>query len=60
MLIVYVAVLGRNRTLFHCILQSHFHYQSAIDENFHSGQGSYAQQIHNYLTSVHSTYEPGP
>ena len=56
MLIVYVAVLGRNRTLFRCVLQSHFHYQSAIDENFRSGQGSYAQQTHNYLTSVHSTY----
>ena len=32
---VCVAVPGRNQTLFCCVFQSHYHIQSALEQNFH-------------------------
>ena len=37
----YVAVLGRNRTLFRCIFRLHYRVPSALAKNFHEGWGSY-------------------
>ena len=38
----YVAVPGRNRTLFRCVFWSHCCVRSAVAQNFRLGQGSYA------------------
>ena len=40
--IPYVAVPGRNRTLFRCIFRAYYCVQSAVKQNFHYGRGSYA------------------
>ena len=40
--VTYVAVPGRNRTLFHCVFWSHCCIRSAVTQNFHQGQSSYA------------------
>ena len=39
---IYVAVLGRNQTVFCCVFRSHYHVGSALAQNLHEGQGSYA------------------
>ena len=31
---IYVAVPGRNRTLFHCVFQMHYCVRSAVAQNF--------------------------
>ena len=41
---IYVAVLGRNQTLFHCVFRSHDRIQSAIAQNF--GKYSWVCPVH--------------
>ena len=38
----YVAVLGRNRTFFHCVFRSHYRIRRAVTQYFRYGRGSYA------------------
>ena len=40
--VVYVAVLGRSQTLFHCVFRTRYHVWSAVMQNFYEGQDSYA------------------
>ena len=36
--VVYVAVLGRSQTLFHCVFRTRYHVRSAVMQNFYEGQ----------------------
>ena len=51
--VVYVAVLGRSQTLFHCVFRTRYHVWSAVMQNFYEGQDSYALHRCTNMWLVH-------
>ena len=57
-IITYVAVPGRNQTLFCCVFRLHYHIQSAVAQ-LRVGL-IHAAKMHEYLISLCNGYEPRP
>ena len=50
---IYVAVPGRNRTLFRCIFQSQYRVRSAVTQYFRYGWGSYSLCTCKHINTQH-------